>query len=335
MEKSKKKQVTNPLVEKIGLIGALVGIIIVFTIINPNYFSKQNLLNVLTSASLVALVAIGESYLIIAGLIDLSPGSLVAFSSVLAGIMAAAGVPYWLIIPINTCIGLFVGFLNGLGVNKLKLEPFIVTLATMSILRGVAYVLCDGKPVSILNPDFNRIGSIQFLGFMNIPVLSMIVAFIVFGIVLGRTTFGRSVYVLGGNKYAARLAGINSERTITIMFMICSGLSAMGGGLLGARLQSAQPGASTGLEFEAITASVLGGAAMSGGVGDIIGTVLGVFILQCFNTGLIMSRIQVYWQQSARGILLLLALAFDFYRRRQYEKNLLMKSIDEIKGIEE
>ena len=311
MDKRKSFLKNSGFVEKIGLMVALFIIVVVFTVINKNYFSTQNLLNILTSASLTGLVAIGETYLIIAGLIDLSPGSIAAFSSVVAGLLLTMGVPSMLILPLVVLIGLLIGFLNGMGVNKLKLEPFIVTLSAMSIFRGLGYILCGGKPVFISDKSFTDIGSRQVLGIFNLPVLVLILAFLVSAIVLSKTFFGRSVYVLGGNKYAARLAGLNPEKISTILFMISAGLSALGGGLLAA-----------------ITASVLGGVAMSGGVGSVGGMILGVLILQCFNTGLIMAQVQVYWQTVARGLLLLIALAFDFYRRNKHQKKMLMQSIE-------
>ena len=328
MDKRKSFMKNSGFVEKIGLMVALFVIIVVFTVINKNYFSTQNLLNILTSASLTGLVAIGETYLIIAGLIDLSPGSIAAFSSVVAGLLLTMGVPSMLILPLVVLIGLLIGFLNGMGVNKLKLEPFIVTLSAMSIFRGLGYILCGGKPVFISDKSFTDIGSRQVLGIFNLPVLLLILAFLVSAIVLSKTFFGRSVYVLGGNKYAARLAGLNPEKISTILFMISAGLSALGGGLLAARMQSSQPSSCSGLEFDAITASVLGGVAMSGGVGSVGGMILGVLILQCFNTGLIMAQVQVYWQTVARGLLLLIALAFDFYRRNKHQKKMLMQSIE-------
>lgn len=246
MDKRKSFLKNSGFVEKIGLMVALFIIVVVFTVINKNYFSTQNLLNILTSASLTGLVAIGETYLIIAGLIDLSPGSIAAFSSVVAGLLLTMGVPSMLILPLVVLIGLLIGFLNGMGVNKLKLEPFIVTLSAMSIFRGLGYILCGGKPVFISDKSFTDIGSRQVLGIFNLPVLVLILAFLVSAIVLSKTFFGRSVYVLGGNKYAARLAGLNPEKISTILFMISAGLSALGGGLLAARMQSSQPSSCSG-----------------------------------------------------------------------------------------
>lgn len=314
--------------DKIGLIVALIVIIIVFTIINPNYFTLQNLINVLTSASLTGLVAIGETFLIIAGLIDLSPGSVAAFSSVIAGMFVLNGIPPVLVIVLVTLIGALIGVFNAIGYNKFKLEPFIITLSSMSIFRGLGYILCDGKPVFIANKTFIDIGSKQILGFLTLPVLLLLICFVVFAIILNKTRFGRSIYALGGNKYAARLAGLNPTRISTALFVISGALSALGGSLLAARMQSSQPSSCSGLEFDAITGVVLGGVAMSGGSGSIGGMILGLFIMQGFNTGLIMAQVPTYWQTVARGLLLLFALIFDFYRRQNHEKKILMQSIN-------
>ncbi|MEG1491568.1 MAG: ABC transporter permease [Oscillospiraceae bacterium] len=321
------KTAKNWLADKIGLIIAFIVIVTVFTCLNANYFSSKNLVNVLTAASLTGLVAIGETLLIISGHIDLSPGSVAAFSSVVAGLLVIKGVPIWLVVPIVTMIGAGIGALNALGINKLKLEPFIVTLASMSVFRGLGYILCGGKPVFIADKAFTDIGSTQLFGFITVPVLILILAFIAFAIILNKTRFGRSVYVLGGNKYAARLAGLNPEKITTRLFMISGALAALGGALLAARMQSSQPSSCQGLEFDAITGAVLGGVAMSGGVGSIGGMILGVFILQGFNTGLIMAQVPIYWQTVARGLLLLFALAFDFYRRKNRDKRILLDSI--------
>lgn len=321
------------LFEKLGLIVALILIVLVFSCINKNYFSSQNLLNILTAASITGLVAVGEAFLIIGGLIDLSPGSIAAFSSVIAGLFIKWGVPPLLVIPFVVLVGIGIGALNGLGINKLKLEPFIVTLSSMSIFRGLGYILCGGKPVFINNKAFTNLGSVKIFGVVTLPVLILVVAFIIFAIILAKTKFGRSIYVLGGNKYAAKLAGLNPEKITMILFIISAALSALGGGLLAARMQSSQPSSCSGLEFDAITAAVLGGVAMSGGVGSIIGVILGVFILQCFNTGLIMCGVQVYWQDVARGILLVVALGFDYYRRKKQQEKQLQRSIEELSGV--
>lgn len=314
--------------DKIGLTIALIVTIIIFSAFNPNYFSSTNLINILVASSLVGLVAIGETYLIIAGLNDLSTGSVAAFASVIAAVLSAKGMPFGIVVIITLVVGIGIGFINAIAVNKIKLEPFIATLATMSIMRGFAYIVCDGKPVYIMNETFIKFGSKRLIG-IPIPVIILIIAFIIFGIILSKTSFGRSIYVIGGNKDAARLAGLNPQKITNILYMITGALSALGGIILAARMNSGQPAASVGLEFDAITAAVLGGTAFSGGVGTIFGTVLGVLILQGFNTGLIMLNVPAFWQNVARGLLLLIALTFDYVRKINREKKLLKSSIIE------
>jgi ribose transport system permease protein len=326
MSKSNKKFMSRIPHDKIGLMMALVVIVLVFSFFNKNYFSSANMMNILIAASLTGLVAIGETYLIIAGMVDLSAGSVAAFASVLSAVLLSKGFNLFITVVVVIIAGAIIGYINALGVNKVKLEPFIATLATMSIIRGFAYIICDGKPVYISNQSVIDFGKNRLLG-IPIPVIILILAFIVFGIVLAKTRFGRSVYVVGGNKEAARLAGLNPQKITTTLFMITGALSTLGGFILAARMSSGQPAAANGLEFDAITAAVLGGTAFSGGVGTIFGTVLGVLILQGFNTGLIMLNVPVFWQFVARGLLLVIALAFDYIRKRNREKKLLAQSM--------
>ena len=206
--------------------------------------------------------------------------------------------------------------LNAMAINHLKLQPFIATLASMSIVRGFAYILCNGRAIGISNANYNIIGSYRLFGFLPIPVLILLVAFMIFAYVLSRTYFGRSIYVLGGNSYAAKLAGLNPIRIVYKLYILAGGLAALAGALLAARMNSGQPSAATGLEFDAVTAAVLGGAAFTGGTGTILGTLLGMLILQSFNTGLLMLGVQTFWQQVAKGLLLIVALAFDYLRKR-------------------
>ena len=213
-----------------------------------------------------------------------------------------------------------------LAINKIKLEPFIATLATMSIVRGFAYIICNGNPIYISNKAVISFGRDRFLG-IPFPVIILILGFIIFGVLLAKTRFGRSVYVIGGNKEAARLAGLDPKKITNILFMITGALAALGGIVLAARMSSGQPAAAVGLEFDAITAAILGGIAFSGGIGTIFGTVIGVLILQGFNTGLIMMNVPSFWQLVARGMLLLFALAFDYFRKRSREKKLLKQSM--------
>lgn len=313
-------------IDKLGLMIALVVIIIIFSIINNNYFSTDNLMNVLVAASVTGLAAIEETFLIISLMIDLSAGSVVAFASVLLSVLLQKGLGFFPSVILVLISGVVVGIINAYAINKFKLEPFIATLATMSIFRGLAYIISGGLPIYIMDKVTIAFGRNKFLG-IQLPVIILILAFVIFGIWLTKTRIGRSIYVIGGNKEAARLAGLNPERITIILYIIAGVLCSLGGIILGARMNSGQPAAANGLEFDAITAAVLGGAAFSGGVGTIFGTVLGVLILQGFNTGLIMANVPVFWQYVARGLLLLVALAFDYLRKQSREKKLLEESL--------
>lgn len=311
--------------DKLILIGATIVIFAIFTALNSNYLSWTNITNILVGVSLTGLIAIGHTYLIIAGQNDLSPGSVCAFTGVLCASLVAWGVPFFPAVLITLLSGALVGFFNAWMVNRIKIEAFIATLVSQFVFRGFAYILCDGRPVSITNKAFLWIGGTRFLT-IPLSVWIMIVFFIIFGIILAKTKFGRSVYAIGGNKDAARLAGLNPQRIITTLFVIMGIVTALGGIIFSSRMHSGQPAANVNLEFDAITAVVLGGVSFTGGVGDMVGTALGVFLIQAFNTGLIMVNVQSFWQYVARGALLLFALTSDYIRRTNREKALLEAS---------
>ena len=303
--------------DKLGLVIAFIIMLIIFNVLTGGkYLLQVNIINVLVSCAIVGLVTIGESYLLICGQVDLSPGSVAAFSGVLASILIGKGVNMWLAVIIVIAAGALIGFINASLVNGLKLEAFIATLATMSIARGFAYIICGGKAVFIKNQAFLKLGVGRVFN-IPIPVIIFILFFIVFIIILDKTKFGRSVYMVGGNAAASRLAGINAKAVKTKLFMLTSALAAFGGVILASRMSSGQPTASDGLEFDAVTAAVLGGIAMTGGKGSLTGALLGLIILQGFNNGLLMLNVQSFWQIVARGLLLIVALTFDYLRNRK------------------
>ena len=311
--------------DRLILLVATVVVFALFTALNKNFLTWRNIVNILVASSLVGMVAIGHTYLIIAGQNDLSPGSVAAFSGVLAALLVSSGVNLWLAFLITIIAGALIGVFNAFMVNKIKLEAFIATLVTQSIIRGFAYILCDGKPVAISNATFISMGKTRFLD-IPLAVWIMLVCIIVFGFILAKTRFGRSIYAIGGNKAAARLAGLNPQRIITITFIMMGILCAIGGSIFAARMNSGQPAANVNLEFDAITAVILGGVSFSGGVGTMGGTIIGVFLIQAFNTGLTMVNVPSFWQYVAKGALLLFALTSDFIRKRNREKQLLEAS---------
>ena len=311
--------------DKLILIVALIIVVAIFTSLNGNYFSWTNFVNIMVAASLIGLVAIGHTYLIIAGQNDLSPGSVAAFTGVLCATLVSMGLPFLAAVLITLLAGAVVGIFNSWMVNKIKIEAFIATLVTQFVFRGFAYILCDGRPVSITNEAYISIGATRILS-IPLSVWIMLVLILVFGLVLAKTKFGRSVYAIGGNRDAARLAGLNPQRIITILFVMMGVITALGGIVFSSRMHSGQPAANVNLEFDAITAVVLGGVSFTGGVGDVVGTILGVILIQAFNTGLIMVNVPSFWQYVARGALLLFALTSDYIRKTNREKALLEAS---------
>ena len=308
--------------DKLVLLIALIGVFILFTILNKNFLSITNVVNILVAASLVGMVAIGHTYLIIAKQNDLSPGSLAALSGVVVALLLQAGLPIPVAILITLCVGALVGLFNSWMVNFIKIEAFIATLVTQMIVRGAAYIICDGKPVSISNQAFNNIGKVRLIG-IPVSVWVMIICLVIFGFILAKTRFGRSVYAIGGSTEAARLAGLNPKRIITTCFIMIGVLTSLGGIIFAARMNAGQPAANVNLEFDAITAVVLGGVSFAGGVGDMGGTVLGILLIQSFNTGLTMVNVSSFWQYVARGAL----LTSDFIRKQRREKELLEASM--------
>lgn len=312
--------------DKLVLMVALVVVFVVFNSLNSNFFSTVNIVNILVASSLVGLVAIGHTYLIIAGQNDLSSGSLAALAGVSTALFVASGIPFLLAIFFSLIIMIVVGFFNAFMVNKIKLEPFIATLVTQSIIRGVAYIICGGIPIAINDPTFLSLGKIRFL---NIPlgVWVSIVAILIFGFILKKTKFGRSVYAIGGSEDAARLAGLNPARIKTICYVLMAVLCGIGGIIFAARMNSGQPAAAINLEFDSITAVILGGVSFAGGVGSMSGTVLGILLIQSFNTGLTMVNVPSFWHYVARGGLLLFALTSDYIRKRNRQRELLADSM--------
>lgn len=307
-----------------GIFIALVLMVVVFTVMKNSYFSKNNIMNILVSCSVVGLVAIGETYLMIAGQIDMSCGSVSAFSGVLVALLLQDG---WGMVPailVTLLVGVVIGLVNAFLVTKMEISFFIATLATQSIFRGLAFIIGGGKSIGVSNQAFLKIGTTRILG-IYLPIIIFLVFFLVFALILAKTRFGRSIYMVGGNKTAARLAGIQPKKVVGGLFVLSAVMAALGGIILAARMNSGQPSASEALAFDAVTGCVLGGIAMSGGIGNMTGAFIGLLIMQGFNNGLSVLGVQSFWQEVAKGLLLIVALAFDLLRRKQREREMLRK----------
>ena len=304
-------------VRRLSVLGILLLICVVFAIGSSEFLTASNLLNVALQTSIIAIVAIGMTFVILTAGIDLSVGSLMALcGAVAAGIAVRQGMDTYLSISIALGVGLFLGAINGLMVVRGGIPPFVATLSMLAIARGLTLVYTQGRPIAGLDERFIYWGTGQVWG-IPIPVIIMIVIAVIAHIVTRYTPFGLHVYSTGGNEETTRLAGISPSRIKIAVYMISGFLAALGGVLLTARLWSAQPNAAAGWELDAIAAPVLGGTSLFGGVGSIGGTVIGAFIIGVLSNGLNLMGVPSYYQQVIKGLVLILAVTVDLINKRR------------------
>ena len=298
-----------------------VAVVVVFWLIDPNYLSSTNVLGILRIASFIGLLGLGVGLLLISGQIDLSTGAVAVFSAVLVAILMREGMAWPLAVLITILFGAVAGGLTAVLVNGLGMMAFIATIGLMSVWSGLALVLTRANPVMISNEGFWALASPRFFGTIPILFVILVALIILYGFILSKTKFGRSVYMVGGNKDAARLAGINPKKIQSILFINSGAISALCGILFASNFRRGDPAASA-WGMDAITAAVLGGISFNGGAGGTGGFLVGLLLLNFFNNGLIAVGIGSYWQIFARGALLILALLLDFFRDKQRQKML-------------
>lgn len=291
---------------------ALVLLIVTVTVMNPAFLDPANIMNLLRQISINGLIAFGMTFVILTGGIDLSVGSILALSSAIAAIMMTSGIDPILAVIIGVLLGAVFGALNGILVSKGNLAPFIVTLATMTIFRGLTLVFTDGKPVTGLGDSyaFQLFGKGYFLG-IPVPAVTMIIAFVILWFLLHKMSFGRKTYAIGGNEKAAKISGIKVDRVKIFIYSISGMMAALAGMILTSRLNSAQPTAGTSYEMDAIAAVVLGGTSLAGGKGRIAGTFIGVLIIGILNNGMNLLGISSFYQQVVKGVVILIAVLLD------------------------
>lgn len=299
--------------------GIIIGFLIlcaVFAWLNPAFMRVDNLLDIALQSSITAVLAIGMTLVIITAGIDLSVGSVLALSAYLTADLMARGVAIPLAILAGLACGLLAGALNGLLITKGQLPPFIVTLGTMSLLRGLVLIYSQGAPVYGVPPEFKAIIAGRFLG-VPMPVLIAAVIAILAWLTLQYTPFGQQVIAIGGNEEAARLSGINVQRRLISVYMISGLLAGVAAMILTARLGAAEPISGTGYELNAIAAAVMGGASLAGGQGSILGTVIGALIMGSLQNGLTLNNVPAFYQQVAVGAVIIVAVFVDQWRRRK------------------
>lgn len=300
----------------LGIMLVLLLLVALLSALSPVFLTPNNLLTVLKQISHNMCLALGMTLVIILGGIDLSVGALVAMiGTVTVGLIVNQGVPIFAGILIGLILGILCGALNGGFVAFFKFPAFIVTLSMMNIARGVAYIYCGGKTTRIMDERFVKIGT-GSLGLVPIPVIYMLVMIVIFSILLNKTKFGTYIYAIGGNREAARLSGVPIKITEIAVFTIAGFMASFAGIVLAARMYSGQPSVGDGHELNAIAACVLGGISMSGGVGRIGGTVMGVLVMGVINNGLNLLNVSTYWQYVAKGAIILIAVMVDWMKQR-------------------
>jgi len=300
--------------------GTLVVLLIFFSLASPNFFTFSNIASVLLSTAVIGILALGTTFVIITGGIDLSLGTGMALCSVMTGVLITnMGLPVWVGVIGGVATGVLMGLVNGFNVTFLRLPPFIATLAMMMIAGGLALVISNVAPIyfSTSAPDFKRIALGAIIpGIPNAVLITAVLAIIAF-LVLSKTLLGRYTFAIGSNEEATRLSGVNTRRWTIFVYMFAGAFTGIAGVVIASRLDSAQPQIGTGYELQAIAAVIIGGTSLLGGRGSIIGTVIGALIMSVLVNGLSILSIQTEWRNIVVGVVVLLAVFLDSLRNRQ------------------
>ncbi|GEK85868.1 ABC transporter permease [Microbacterium aerolatum] len=300
--------------------GTLVVLVVFFSIASPNFFTPSNIATVLLSTAVIGILALGTTFVIITGGIDLSLGTGMALCAVMTGVFITNwGLPVWIGVLGGIATGVLMGLINGVNVTFLRLPPFIATLAMMMIAGGLALVVSNVAPIyfSSSAPDFKKIAlGVLIPGIPNAVLITAVLA-IIAAIVLSKTLLGRYTFAIGSNEEATRLSGVDTRRWTILIYMFAGAFTGVAGIIIASRLDSAQPQIGTGYELQAIAAVIIGGTSLLGGRGSILGTVVGALIMSVLVNGLRIMSIQTEWQNIVVGVVVLLAVFFDSLRNRQ------------------
>jgi ribose/xylose/arabinose/galactoside ABC-type transport system permease subunit len=310
--------------EQYGIVLVVIVMMLALAAIRPDVFlSAQNLTNILKQNATLALLALGMFVVIVTAGIDLSVGSILALAMVTLAIASKAGLPWPIVLLIGPLIGIAVGWVNGVGLTVLRLpHPFIMTLGTLNVARGLTFLISSGAPVSGLQPEVRYVGQAYYSFGMappaGIPASLILVAICALGLwfFLERTDMGRHIFAIGGNPQAARVSGINVDRTLVVVYIISGFFAGLSGLLLAGRTDSGFPNAGIGIELDAIAAVIIGGASFFGGRGTVLGVLAGVLIMGILRNGLNINNVSAFWQQILIGLVIIVAVYIDVLRRR-------------------
>jgi ribose transport system permease protein len=305
-----------------GVFLALVALLVLMRFLTPYFWKADNIFNVLRGMSTIGIMAIGQTMIIITGGIDLSVGSVLAASAMVAArLMYTQVVPPWLAVLIGIGFGTLLGMINGLIITRVKVSPFIATLGMLSIARGLAYLLASGlqgtvaSNVPMRDETVNFLGS-GYIGPVPFPVIEMFVLVLVFSLFLRSTVLGRQIYAVGSNEQAARLSGVPVNLVKLFVYTITGALAALAGIMTAGLLETSATNAGTGTELDVIAAVVIGGASLAGGEGTIIGSIIGAAIMAVLRNAFVLLQFPIYMQTISIGLVIILAVALDQVRRR-------------------
>lgn len=304
--------------ENFQILSVLSGLLIMvafFSTMSPYFFTMNNIMTVALQTSIIAIIAIGQTFVLITTGIDLSIGSNMAIAGIITSLALVAGFPMIIAICLGLLVGIISGLINGLLIVLGDLPPFVVTLGSMSIVRGLALVITKGIPVSGLPRAFRYIGNGKI---MDIPfsVIIMIILTIIFGFILSKTRTGTHIYACGSNLEAARLSGINTKKTLILVYVFSGFLAACSGIILASRIASGQPSAGMGYELFAVASAVIGGTSLAGGEGIISGTLIGALVIGVLRNGLNLMGVSAFVQEILIGVVIILAVFADRIKRR-------------------
>ena len=297
------------------LLGLLVLLCAGLAVANPIFLSELNITNLLRQGSMIAIMAVGETFVIITAGIDLSVGAIAGFSTVIIAMLFKAGVAAWLAIPITLLVGLAIGLFHGFGITRMGLPPFIITLATMTSLRGIGLLMTRGSTISINNTGFTHFSTQSFLGIPSLFWMVMLVAIPAY-VLLDHTRWGRYLFAVGSNPESAPLSGVRVGRIIFLAYSLSAVFAAFVGVLLAMRIGIGNAMQADGWELQAIASSVIGGTSLFGAIGSIHGPLIGAFILAVINNGANLLNVNSFWQRIITGFLIIVIVFFDQLRRR-------------------
>lgn len=319
------KEMARRLSRELAILAFLVVSIVIFGIMEPSFFMAGTFVDIIEQSAINGFLAIGMTFIIITGGIDLSVGSTMAVAIIVCGKLAVSGVNPFAVLLIALGIGAVLGLVNGMVVTRMRLQPFVATMGTNSVFRGIAYVITGGWPVTSIPTDFRNILNSVFVGGIRTYAVVFVVMAIIYSIILKRTRVGTYIYAIGSNEDATKLSGVNTDRYKVIAYILGGVVCGLAGAVMISRLGTGEASAGEGYELNAIAAAAIGGTSLAGGKGSILGTAIGAIVLSTIRVGLVVIGVDTFVQYIVVGVIILLA-AYVETIQANLSKHILRKS---------